>query len=242
MPGAARALFRVFLLSLSLTAAALGGAVSTAPPAVRAAASERLEQSSRLDRERGREAWQKVDEIFAALGVAEGGRVADVGAGGGFFTVRLARAVGPGGRVYAVDINASVVRDLEDRVHREGLDNVEVILGETTDPSLPEGLDGVLIVNAYHEMTEHQAMLQGIARALRPGGRLVIVEPIAPGRAAAPRERQAARHEIASRYVLEDLRQAGFEIVDRRDPFVERPDDRDIEWLIVATPPPRHHP
>ena len=132
--------------------------------------------------EADRDQWQKVPEIFAAMGVSAGSRVGDVGAGSGFFTVRLARAVGPNGRVFAVDVSPAAVRDLKERIAREGLENVEVITGDSTDPRLPGPLDAVLIVNAYHEMSEHQPMLDRIRQALRLEGRLVIVEPIANNR------------------------------------------------------------
>lgn len=183
-----------------------------------------------------RDDWQKVPEIFAAMGVSEGSRVADIGAGGGFFTVRLARTVGPNGRVFAVDVSASAVRDLKERIVRERLENVEVIAGYAADPRLPGSLDAVLIVNAYHEMREHQGMLDKIRQALKLAGRLVIVEPIAQNRRQTSRAQQQSNHEIAIDYVAEDLRQAGFEIVERRDRFIENLLDRDTEWLIVARP------
>src|SRR5687767_12889286 len=110
--------------------------------------------------DRNRDAWQKVDEIFAAMGIKPGAAVADIGAGGGFFTTRLSRAVGDSGRVFAVDISADVVRRLRERAANDGLKNVEVIQGAASDPKLPPAsLDAALIVNAYHEMNDHQAML-----------------------------------------------------------------------------------
>jgi tRNA A58 N-methylase Trm61 len=198
-----------------------------------------LGQASRVQSgttEADREQWQKVSEIFAAMGVAAGSRVADVGAGSGFFTVRLARAIGANGRVFAIDVNPDAVRDLKERIAREGLENVEVIAGDPADPRLPPSLDAVLIVNAYHEMHEHQAMLDKIRQALKLKGRLVIVEPIARGRQKTSRAEQWSNHEIALDYVVEDLRQAGFDIVERRGRFIENLLDRDTEWLIVATP------
>jgi predicted methyltransferase len=183
-----------------------------------------------------RDGWQKVPEIFSALGVSEGSRVADIGAGSGFFTVRLARVVGARGRVFAVDVNPAVVRELRERISRESPENTEVILGEPADPRLPAQLDAVLIVNTYHEMREHRAMLDRIRQALKLTGRLVIVEPVARSRLQTSRAQQHANHEIAADYVADDLRQAGFEILERRDRFIENLLDRDTEWLIVAKP------
>jgi len=188
-------------------------------------------------REAARERWQKVPEIFALMAVAPGGAVADVGAGNGFFTVRLADAVGEAGLVYAVDISEGVLRSLRERVDRDGLGNVKVVAGETDDPRLPEtGVDAVLINNAYHEMDAHQAMLGHLLKALRPGGRLVIVDQVEASRREAGRARQTARHEIAPRFVKADLEAAGFEIVSERDPFIER-GGGDLWWLIVARRP-----
>lgn len=194
------------------------------------------QRAERGPTESDRDGWQKVPEIFAAMKISAGSRVADIGAGSGFFTARLARAVGPRGRVFAADINPNMVRELRERVAREKLANVEVIAATDADPRLPASLDAVLIVNAYHEMDEHQAILDAIRRSLKLDGRLVIVEPIAGAREKTSRAEQHANHEIAIDYVVEDLRQAGFAITERRDRFVENLLDRDTEWLLVANP------
>jgi predicted methyltransferase len=186
-----------------------------------------------------REQWQKVDEIFAAMQVKPGAAVADIGAGNGFFTTRLAAAVGQKGRVLAVDIGAEALRRLRARVDSDGLTNVEVIEGAVDDPKLPAAaLDAALIVNAYHEMTEHQAMLAHIRKALKPGGRLVIVEPIGHGRRDAARDQQTRNHEIAIDFVRDDVRAAGFAQVSMIDPFTSRPHagEPHEEWMLVLTP------
>jgi ubiquinone/menaquinone biosynthesis C-methylase UbiE len=192
--------------------------------------------AQQASQEQAREAWQRVPDIFAALGARPGAVIADVGAGPGFFTERLARTVGPGGRVLAVDIDASALRRLEERVRAAGLGNVETIEGQGNDPRLPAAsLDGALIVNAYHEMADHQAMLAAIRAALKPDGRLVIVEPISDARRDDGRESQTRQHEIAPRFVQEDARAAGFRIVSFEDPFTKRP-GHDTEYLLVLAP------
>lgn len=184
-----------------------------------------------------REKWQRVTEIFDAMLVRPGAVVADVGAGDGFFTVRLARAVGPEGRVLAVDIGDEPLRRLRTRAADEDLRNVEVIEGAADDPRLPAAsVDAVLIVNAYHEMTEHKAMLAKIRAALKPGGRLVIVEPIAPSRRDASREQQTRNHEIAAAFVRDDVAAASFIELSLVDPFTTRPQGSDQEWMLVLTP------
>jgi ubiquinone/menaquinone biosynthesis C-methylase UbiE len=192
--------------------------------------------------EQCREQWQRVDEVIAALGVNSGSQVADVGAGNGFFTVRFARAVGDTGRVFAVDVSPVALRELGRRVETEGFKNVEIIQGEEDDPRLPEAaLDAAIIVNAYHEMAEHRAMLAGIWRALKAGGRLLLLEPGAAS-PDATRAQQARRHQLALALAEADVREAGYEVV-RSDPaFATMPAHRhqgESEspppyWLLVA--------
>lgn len=129
-----------------------------------------------------RDEWNKPDLIMDALGIADGGVVADLGAGGGWFTIRLARRVGPNGVVYAQDIQPQMIEAINRRVQQEGLSNVRTLLGTDTDPRLPAGLDAVLVVDAYREMDEPnrpdviQALLEHVARALKPQGRLGVVD------------------------------------------------------------------
>jgi ubiquinone/menaquinone biosynthesis C-methylase UbiE len=126
--------------------------------------------------------WNKPDLIMDALNIADGSVVADLGAGGGWFTIHLARRVGPNGRVYAEDIQPLMIDALSRRVRREGFTNVETVVGTATDPKLPAGsLDAVLIADAYHEMNDParpeviQTLLGNIARSLKPQGRLGVV-------------------------------------------------------------------
>jgi ubiquinone/menaquinone biosynthesis C-methylase UbiE len=122
-----------------------------------------------------RDQWQKPDLIMDALSIADGSRVADLGAGGGWFTIRLARRVGPNGRVYAEDIQRSMIEAIERRVARENLANVIAVLGTATDPRLPSDLDAVLIVDVYHELDDPVTLLKNAAKTLKPTGRLGIV-------------------------------------------------------------------
>ncbi len=128
-----------------------------------------------------RSLWQKPDEIMDALNIADGSRVADVGAGAGWFTVRLARRVGPNGRVYAEDIQQPMLDAIDYRVRREGLTNVDTVPGTPEDPTLPAGLDAVLIVDVYAEVVYAEvadpvSLLTHVAAALKPQGRLGIVD------------------------------------------------------------------
>jgi len=123
-----------------------------------------------------RDAWQMPDAVMDALRIADGSHVADVGAGGGWFTVRLARRVGPNGVVYAEDVQTQMLEAIRRRVDREGLRNVRTVKGIRTDPRLPrQSVEAALIVDAYHEFDDPVAMLRGIAAALKPGGSLGVV-------------------------------------------------------------------
>ena len=131
-------------LLLALTGVALAGpvapVVAQTPPPVRLFPPEDLGLLESPDRS----VWQKPDEIMDALNIADGSIVADVGAGAGWFTVRLARRVGPNGRVYAEDIQREMLEAITNRVRREGLGNVVTVEGTPEDPRLPAGLDAVL--------------------------------------------------------------------------------------------------
>jgi ubiquinone/menaquinone biosynthesis C-methylase UbiE len=127
-----------------------------------------------------REQWQKPEQIMDALKIADGSSVAEIGAGGGWFTIRLAHRVGQNGRVYAEDIQQLMIEAINRRVQREGLTNVQTILGTTKDSRLPHGLDAILIVQSYHEMEDPVAVLKDAAQSLKPQGRIGIVD-FSPG-------------------------------------------------------------
>ena len=129
-----------------------------------------------------RDAWQKPEQIMDALAIADGSAVADIGAGAGWFTIRLARRVGPNGIVYAQDVQRQMLEAIRRRVAREGLRNVETRLGSDSTPNLPSAaLDAVLVVDVYPEVDNRVAFLRNLAQALKRGGRIGIVN-YKPGR------------------------------------------------------------
>jgi ubiquinone/menaquinone biosynthesis C-methylase UbiE len=120
---------------------------------------------------------EEPDKALEALGALAGMTVADVGAGSGYFTIRLASRVGPKGRVYANDLQPEMLKMLGARLARERIANVTLVQGLVDDPRLPaSALDLVLMVDVYHEFSEPQKMLRAIRMALKPGGRLVLLE------------------------------------------------------------------
>jgi ubiquinone/menaquinone biosynthesis C-methylase UbiE len=165
-----------------------------------------------LDEERA--AWQRPDEVVAALGLRPGDVVGEIGAGPGYFTLRLARAVGPTGRVLAVDVVPELMAVLRQRLEAAGLGNVTPVLGEPQDPHLPEaGCDLVLVVDSFHHFPDGTAYLRGLASRLRPGGRIVNLDfhkgemPVGP-----PLEHKVSREEF-----LAAARAAGLVAVDEKD-------------------------
>ncbi len=171
-----------------------------------------------------------------ALGVADGATVADLGAGGGWFTIRLARRVGPNGVVYAQDIQPQMIEAINRRVQQEALTNVRTVLGTPSDARLPAGLDAVLIVDAYREMDEPARpqvileLLRSVGRALKPQGRVGIVDFLPGGGGPGPAEDDRVKPEE----IITTLEAAGFRLQSREavPPF---------QYLLVfgkATPPP----
>ena len=129
-----------------------------------------------------RAAWQKPDQIMDALHIADRSTVADIGAGAGWFTIQLARRVGPNGVVYAQDVQREMLESIRRRVTREGLKNVETKLGSGSNPNLPvAALDAVVVVDAYQEVEDRVTFLRNLALALKPSGLIGIVN-YKPGR------------------------------------------------------------
>jgi len=124
-----------------------------------------------------RDAYQKPEEVVAALGLRAGDVVADIGAGTGYFTVRLARAVGETGRVYAVDVSPDMIRHINRRVRDEGLHNVVPVLADPDDPLLPDAsVDWFVIVDTWHHIEDQEVYLRHLKRMLRPGGHVVHID------------------------------------------------------------------
>src|SRR4051794_18152206 len=124
-----------------------------------------------------REAEEQPDAALDAIGIAKGSTAADIGAGVGYFTWRLAERVGPSGRVYANDIQQSMLDALRKNMDKRHLKNIVPVLGDEDDPRLPENsVDVALLVDVYHEFSEPQKMLQAIRRSLKPDGRIVLLE------------------------------------------------------------------
>ncbi|HEV2299406.1 MAG TPA: methyltransferase domain-containing protein [Candidatus Acidoferrales bacterium] len=178
-----------------------------------------------------RDAWQRPAEVMDALGAKPGSVVADIGAGPGYFTFRLAARVGPQGKVYAEDILKERLDSIRERAARENLAQITTILGGANDPHLPTGsLDAALVVNAYHEFRDYDAMLQGIFRALKPGGLFAVID--CPADAGQPRESYYSRHHIPEEMVRGDLARNGFHFVRELPGFTDSESSRSYFFLL----------
>lgn len=154
-----------------------------------------------------RDAWQKPARVVELLGVAPGMTVAEVGAGTGYFAPYLSRAAGPSGKVILEDIEPTLVKWMTDRSRRDGLTNVEVVLGTAADPKLPErAVDRVLVVDVWHHVEHRPELARKLAAALRPGGLVLVVDFTAESPEGPPKEARLAPEEVVG-----DLAAAGLE-------------------------------
>ena len=189
----------------TLLAAAAGAACAQVHHQHRGGADHRFDNAeswARVFDDPARDAWQKPDDVVGALQLAPTARVADVGAGTGYFAVRLARAV-PQGTVYAVDLSADMVKYLGERARREGLANLRAVQGAPASPDLPQPVDLVLLVDVYHHVDARIDYFAALRKSLAPGGRVAIID-------FRPESPRGPRHKIAARQVREEMRRAGY--------------------------------
>lgn len=153
-----------------------------------------------------RDEWQQPQKVIAALKIQPGASVADLGSGGGYFTFRLAEAVGPSGKVYAVDIDRDMVDLIAERATKEERSNVEVILARPEDPSLPKaGVDLIFTSNTYHHIEDRVAYFANLRKYLRRNGRVAIIEFDRRGWLEG-----LLRHYTPSEFIKREMEQAGY--------------------------------
>lgn len=149
-----------------------------------------------------RDGWQKPDEVVLLLGIRTGDRVADLGAGGGYFTFRLADAVGPGGRVYAVDVDDDMLRYLRRQAAKRGYANVEVVRADDDDPELPDGeIDLLFTCNTYHHLDDRVEYFEDVLDDLQPAGRVAIIDF------------SEGEHGTPKQTILDEMGRAGYRLV-----------------------------
>jgi len=158
-----------------------------------------------------RDKWQKPDQVIAALALAPDARVADIGSGTGYFSVRLARAV-PQGKVTGADLEPDMVKYLNARAQREGLTNLSAVAAAPDDPRLPAPVDLVLVVDTYHHIGARPDYFAKLRTSLRPGGRVAIIDFKLDSPTGPP---PAGR--IAPAQVEQEMTQAGYRRVAAHD-------------------------
>jgi ubiquinone/menaquinone biosynthesis C-methylase UbiE len=175
----------------------------------------------------GRDAWQKPDTVIRELGVAPGMTVADLGAGTGYFSVRLAKAVGPHGRVLAIDIEPKLVDHIKARAAQEALPQIAAVLATPDDPKIPpHGVSLVLIVDTWHHIDDRLHYLTKLAAGLAPGGRVAVVDfkkgdfPVGPPDA----------HKLTPEAVVAEFVEAGWTAAGRWD-------DLPYQYVLSFAPP-----
>ena len=157
-----------------------------------------------------RDEWQKPDEVLEALELVEGNVIADIGAGGGYFTEKLASRVGPTGHVYATDVQAVMIKKLQERVAKRSLTNVTVVHGEFDNPNLPSAsCDWVFFSSVYKEIDERPAYMRKVRDVLKKNGRVAILEyrPDAAGPGPPRRDR------LPEAQVIGEMEAAGFRML-----------------------------
>lgn len=170
-----------------------------------------------------REEKLQINRVMDILQIREGSRVADIGAGSGWFTVRAARRVGARGAVYAVEINEEYLKHIAARAAKEQLPNIRPVLGRADDPLLPKaGVDAVLILKTYHEIAEPIRLMRALRRSLAAGALVGIID----------RNGKGNDHGLDDRKVIRELERAGFTLVEQHD-FV-KPDEMDYFLVFRA--------
>ena len=170
--------------------------------------------------------WQQPGKIMDILGVGEASVVADLGAGSGWFTIRLADRVGPNGLVLSEDIQRPMIQAIKVRLDRLGLKNVMTVLGVQNDPRLPVPVDAVLIVDAYHEMEQPVLLLTNVAKKLKPKGRIGIVNFTKDGGGPGP----AMEERVDPETVIRDAKAAGL-VLRSRETFLK------YQYMLVFEKP-----
>jgi ubiquinone/menaquinone biosynthesis C-methylase UbiE len=204
----------VWLLgSCSAPSSESSGVIAAPPPIVSTETHPRFSAMDLgLTESDDRDRWQRVDEILDDLKIADGFVVADIAAGGGWFAERIARRVGPAGRVYAEEIQETMIQAISRRIEVERLFNITPVLGTPEDPQLPSGaLDCAVIINSFHDIDAPVRLLASVRSALKPSGLLGVVDFTPGGGGPGPK----AEERVAPETIIEAATAANLRLVAR---------------------------
>jgi len=169
----------------------------------------------------GRDQRLHIDQVMDALAITPGKNVADIGAGSGWFAVRAAKRITGSGTVYAVDINPDAIKYIDNRIAKDGVQNVKTILNKPDDPQLPRNsIDAVLLLKTYHEVADPVTMMRNLHPALRNDARIGIID----------RNGDGANHGVQKSVVLHEMQQAGYELKDEQDDLVK---EDNVDYFLV---------
>ena len=186
-----------------------------------------------IPRRTQRDTWQRPVRVMEDLHIRSGSSVADIGAGGGYFTFRLAWRVGAEGLVYSQDLDENALKRIRERARSEKLTQIRTIQGTQDDPKLPSSmLDSVLIVDAFHEFANIDGMVAGIARALKPSGRVGIIDSTAP--LGLRSEDYIERHYLPQEILIDDMKRGGFRLVSFDTDFAGPPGERRYYFAVFS--------
>lgn len=184
-----------------------------------------------------RDKWQKVPQLLEAMNISSGAKVADVGCHQGYMTMHLAKAVGKNGKVYGVDVDSYRLGLLKEKAAKQGFKNIETIEGKTDDPLLPEGaLDAIIMIDTYHHILKKPIeYLKKLKKALKPGGRVVIVESIRTYRKDMSRAEQIENHNIDIGFVRYELTKAGLTPAEYKYPHTRWKNKKEVwVWFLAG--------
>ncbi|WP_299456232.1 class I SAM-dependent methyltransferase [uncultured Microscilla sp.] len=187
-----------------------------------------------------RDKWQKVPQLLKAMNIRPGAKVADVGCHQGYMTMHLAKAVGKTGKVYGVDLNTYRLEALKEEATEQGYNNIVTIKGEENDPLLPKGqLDAIIMIDTYHHILEKPLKyLKKLKKALKPGGRLVIVESIRTYRKQLSRDEQKEKHNLDIGFVRYDFKKVGLIPADFKYPLTRWKNKKEVwVWFLAGVKP-----
>ncbi len=193
-----------FRFALAVCAALQVSAAAAQTPHTRQHSFDDAEKWAKVFDDPERDAWQKPHEVIKALALKPDAVIADIGAGTGYFSVRFANMT-PQGRVYGVDTEPEMVKHLAERAKREGLKNLTAVAGKPGDPRIPEKADLIILVDVYHHIESREGYFRNLQKALKPGGRVAVIDfrmdsPVGPPRSA----------RIAPDAVKAELKRAGY--------------------------------
>ena len=188
---------------------------------------------------KARDKWMKVAQILEMADIQLGNNVADIGCHQGYMSIRVADFIGETGKVYSVDVREDRLNKLNDIASERGIKNIQTILGDYDDPKLEENsIDVVLIIDAYHEMNDYKQILFHVKKALKPDGRILILEKLKRQKIGKSRKEQTQGHTIAPKYVENELKEVGFEVItiEKNLGYWEEDPDKKI-WVMVGALP-----